>query len=239
MKTIAIIPARGGSKAIPKKNIMDFCGHPLLAWTVAAVRGCPAIDGVYVSTDCPEISAVAKRYGAGVIRRPDDISGDRATSESALIHACRELEKSGGRPDRVVFLQATSPVRESAELAGALEHFERERLDSLFAASVPEDLLVWWEEAGAMKSLNYDFRSRKRRQDAEGGGRLLIETGSFYITKTSLLLETGNRLGGRIGTWIVPVWKSWEIDSADGLALVESLMRIHRLDRNPPVPVSG
>ncbi|MBU1694416.1 MAG: acylneuraminate cytidylyltransferase family protein [Verrucomicrobia bacterium] len=239
MITIAIIPARGGSKAIPKKNIMDFCGHSLLAWTVAAARGCPAIDRVYVSTDCPEISAVARRYGAEVVRRPDDISGDRATSESALIHACREIEKAGRRPDRVVFLQATSPVRESSELTGALEHFEKAGLDSLFSASVPEDLLVWWEEGGQLKSLNYDFRSRKRRQESEGGGRLLIETGSFYVTKTDLLLETGNRLGGRIGTWIVPVWKSWEIDSADGLALVESLMKIHQLDKNPPVPVNG
>lgn len=237
MKTIAIVPARGGSKAIPKKNIMPFCGHPLIAWTIAAVRGCSAIDGVYVSTDCPEISAVALRYGAAVIRRPEDISGDRASSESALMHACRELEKGEGLPDRVVFLQATSPVRESEELTGALEHFEEEGLDSLFSASVPEDLLVWWEEGGQMKSLNYDFRSRKRRQDAEGGGRLLIETGSFYITKTSLLLETGNRLGGRIGTWTVPVWKSWEIDSADGLVLVESLMKIHGLEKHPPVPV--
>jgi len=234
MKTIAIVPARGGSKAIPKKNIMPFCGHPLIAWTIAAARGCPAIDRVYVSTDCPEITEVSRRYGAEVIRRPDDLSGDRATSESALIHVCRELEKQGIVPERIVFLQATSPVRESAELAGALEHFERAGLDSLFSASVPEDLLVWWEERGQLKSLNYDYRSRKRRQDAEDTGRLLIETGSFYITKTRLLLESGNRLGGRIGAWIVPVWKSWEIDSADGLSLVGAMMKIHGLDQRPP-----
>lgn len=234
MKTVAIIPARGGSKAIPKKNIMNFCGHPLVAWTISAARGCPLIEGTFVSTDDREIGAVAVRYGAEVIWRPAEISGDRASSESALIHACRELEKRTGLPERIVFLQATSPVRESEELTGALTYFEKEGLDSLFSASVPEDLLVWWQENGALRSLNYDYRQRKRRQDVEHGGRLLIETGSFYITRTAVLLETGNRLGGKIGIWEVPVWKSWEIDSWDGYHLCEAMMKIHGLDKKPP-----
>jgi N-acylneuraminate cytidylyltransferase len=235
MTTIAIIPARGGSKGIPGKNIMNFCGHPLLAWSIAAVRGAEGIDRVYVSTDSDDIAAVALRYGADVVRRPEEISGDRASSEAALTHVCREVEKEGVHPDRVVFLQATSPLRESHELTEALIKFDAEKLDSLFAASVPEDFLMWRETADGLQSLNYDYRSRKRRQDSEGEGRVLIETGSFYITKTDLLIATQNRVGGKIGIYEVPLWKSWEIDSMEGFRLCESTMRLHGLDQKQPM----
>lgn len=237
MKTVAIIPARGGSRSIPGKNILEFCGHPLLAWTIAAARGCRAIEGVYVSTDDPAIGDAAEQYGAEIVHRPPEISGDTATSESALIHACSELAGRDIRPERVVFLQPTSPLRESLELTAALKIFEEERLDSLFSASVPEDFLMWRETQAGLESLNYDFENRKRRQDAHGAGRVLIETGSFYITRTSLLLETNNRLGGRIGYYEVPDWKSWEIDSEEGFRLCEAMMRIHGLDQNPPVVI--
>ena len=236
MNTIAIIPARGGSKGIPGKNIMDFCGHPLLAWSIAAAREAEGIDAVYVSTDDAAIADVARAYGAEVIDRPADIAGDTATSESALIHACAVLAERGTPPDRVVFLQATSPLRESTELAEALKRFDEEHLDSLFAASAPEDFLMWRETPSGLESLNYDYRSRKRRQDAEGEGRVLIETGAFYITRTAILLETGNRMGGKIGYYEVPLWKSWEIDSRESMEICETLMRAHGLDRRPPEP---
>lgn len=239
MNTVAIIPARGGSKGIPRKNVIDFCGHPLIAWTIAAARGCRAIDGVFVSTDSDEIAAVARRYGADIVTRPTDISGDRATSESALLHASGEITRRNGRvPQRVVFLQATSPLRESSELDGALAKFEQENLDSLFSASQPEDMLFWKKTSGGLQSINYDYKSRKRRQDMAEEEVLLVETGSFYVSRLSLLETTQNRMGGRIGTWTVAFWKSFEVDSLEGLELCAVLMRQHGLDRRPPVPVS-
>jgi len=239
MQTVAIIPARGGSKGIPRKNIIGFCGHPLIAWTIAAARRCRAIDGVFVSTDSNEIADVARRYGAQVVTRPADISGDRATSESALLHACEEIARHSGRPPaRLVFLQATSPLRESQELDGALAKFEADQLDSLFSASQPEDMLFWKKTASGLHSLNYDYQSRKRRQDMAEEEVLLIETGSFYVSRASLLQQTGNRLGGRMGTWPVEFWKSFEVDSLAGLELCAVLMRQHALDRTPPVLVS-
>lgn len=238
MKIVAVIPARGGSKGIPGKNIIDFCGHPLIAWTIATATDCRAIDGVFVSTDSEEIAAIAKRYGAQVIERPADISDDHATSESALLHACGEISRCNGcLLESVVFLQATSPLRESAELEGALAKFDQEHLDSLFAASHPEDMLFWVKSQPGFRSLNYDYTSRKRRQDLGEEWNLLVETGSFYITRMSLLERTQNRLGGRIGIWPVPFWKSFEIDSLDGLELCATLMRHHHLDRRPPVLV--
>jgi CMP-N,N'-diacetyllegionaminic acid synthase len=234
MGTVAIVPARGGSKGIPRKNIIDFCGYPLLAWTVACARRCSRIDKVYVSTDDDEISQVGEKYGAETIRRPLEISNDTSSSESALLHACEWIARNGKSPDAIVFLQATSPLRETLELDGALEKFGQGGLDSVFCASEPEDMLVWIQEGEQLRSLNYDYSSRKRRQDVDHASRLLVETGSFYITRTELLLSTGNRLGGRIGTWLVPFWKSFEIDSVESMRVCASLMRAYGLDRLVP-----
>lgn len=231
MKVIAVIPARGGSKGIPGKNLADFCGKPLLYWTIAAARNAEGVDGVWVSTDSPDIATAATSFGASVIARPPEISGDTATSESALIHACTEIQRAGGSlPEHVLFLQATSPLRESAELTEALAHYEQQQLDSLFCATEGADHLWWLEEEGVLRSLNYDYKSRVRRQCHEKGTRLLLETGSFYITRTRLLLESGNRLGGNIGYFQVPFWKSFEIDEPEDLALCASLMRQYGLD---------
>ena len=92
-KVIAVIPARGGSKGVPRKNVRDVAGKPLIAWTVEAALCAKCVDTVAVSTDDAEIASVAERYGARVVRRPAEISGDEASSESALLHA---LQKLGG-----------------------------------------------------------------------------------------------------------------------------------------------
>jgi len=232
---VAIIPARGGSKAILRKNLVEFCGFPLLSWTIAAARRSPRIRCVCVSTDCHEIMEVSRSFGAEVIERPSHLAMDETPSEAALSHACDELRRrTGGLPDVVVMLQATSPLRESAELDSAFEHFERTGLDSLFSAARFEDFLLWQGEAECLRSMNYDWRSRKRRQDAPKHQTVRVETGSFYLTRTELLLRTGNRLGGRIGFFEVPLWKSFEIDSYEGLEFCRGLMVHHRLDQLTP-----
>ncbi|MCI0537715.1 MAG: acylneuraminate cytidylyltransferase family protein [Verrucomicrobiales bacterium] len=236
MNVLAVIPARGGSKGIPKKNLIDFCGHPLLAWSIAAARRCSRIDQVCVSTDCPAIERTALAYGAAVVQRPPELATDRCRSESALIHACEEAARRwNARPEVVVMLQATSPLREAGELQGALEIFEERALDSLFAAARPEDFLLWQDDGKRLWSLNYDHTNRKPRQETEAEATTLwVETGSFYVTRTNLLLQTQNRLGGRIGVWEVPLWKSFEIDSYTGLELCASLMRHYGVDRLTP-----
>lgn len=237
METLAIIPARGGSKAIPRKNVLPFCGHPLLAWSIAAARRCRGIAGVTVSTDDAEIAAVARRYGAGVVQRPAELATDTSPSEAALMHAVGAWAAEGRTPSTVVFLQATSPLRETTELDAALDQFAREGCDSLFSAAVPADLLLWEQRGDGLRSLNYDYQRRTRRQDHDGSARLLIETGSFYIFRTALLMGTGNRLGGRIGACEVPLWKSFEIDTEADWSFCESLMRRHGLDRPAPEPL--
>lgn len=133
--------------------------------------------------------------------------------------------------------QATSPLREPAELEGALAKFEREKLDSLFSGAGLEHKFIWQEAGGRLQSWNYDFHHRKRRQDLSGHARQYIETGSFYVTRPQLLRETRNRLGGRIGVWPVPFWKNFEIDSVEDLRLCEQLMKAHHLDQPSPQPI--
>jgi len=233
MQTVAIIPARGDSKGIPRKNLIPFCGHPLLAWSITCARRCEQIARVYVSTDSTEISAVAQKYGAVAIKRPPELSIDTATSESALLHVLGEIEnKHDTAVDAVAFLQATSPLRETSELDGALTKFHTESLDSLFSAAELEDMLIWRDQTGTLESWNYDYRNRKRRQEAMG--RQFVETGSFYITKSALLRKERNRLGGRIGLWELPFWKSFEIDSVEDLALCELLMKAYKLNLPGP-----
>ncbi|PYS08659.1 MAG: acylneuraminate cytidylyltransferase [Acidobacteria bacterium] len=234
MRTVAIIPARGGSKGIPRKNIIDFCGYPLVSWTIACARRCPRIDAVYVSTDDAEIAEVSRHYGAEIIERPANIAGDTSSSESAVIHACEVIRQKNLLPDAVIMMQATSPLRETSELDDAITRFAEGSLDSLFSAAQPEDMLLWIQDGADLHSLNFDYKARKRRQDATHGIKTWIETGSYYITKTELLLASGNRLGGRIGMWAVPFWKSFEIDSVDSLQVCAALMRAYKLDTVVP-----
>ena len=114
MTAVAIIPARGGSRGIPRKNLRPIAGKPLLAYTIEHAIATPSIDRVVVSTDDVEIGTVAARYGAEVVWRPGEISGDRAPSEAALLHTLDELAaRDGYQPDLVVMLQATAVHKRS------------------------------------------------------------------------------------------------------------------------------
>uniref|UniRef100_UPI00249BA955 acylneuraminate cytidylyltransferase family protein n=1 Tax=Pseudomonas sp. PS02285 TaxID=2991441 RepID=UPI00249BA955 len=118
--TVAIIPARGGSKGVPRKNVLPVAGIPLVARAVRAALAA-GIQHVYVSTDDSEIAAVARAAGGDVVERPAEIAGDTASSESAVIHAIDSIEGAGVPVKTVVFLQATSPFIPSEGIAEAVQ----------------------------------------------------------------------------------------------------------------------
>lgn len=224
MKTVAIIPARGGSKSIPRKNLINFCGKPLLAWSVIQACGTPGIDEVYVTSDSEEILSVAAQYGALPIRRPFEIAGDTATTESAILHA---LDVLPGPVDTVVLLQATSPLRKPDDLGSALKQFEKEGVDSLFSGALLEDFLIWEQgQDNSLSSFNYDFASRGRRQDRKPQ---FVENGSLYIFKPSIIREKLNRLGGSIGIYLMDFWQSFEIDNPEDIELLCVLFEVKLL----------
>jgi N-acylneuraminate cytidylyltransferase len=162
---LAIIPARGGSKGIPRKNLRPVAGKPLLAHSIEQARRTALVTRVVVSTDDADIAAVARQYGAEVIDRPAAISGDTASSESALAHVLQHLgDTEGYGPELVVFLQATSPLRRAGDVAGAIEALRREGADSLFSAYLLHGF-TWQLDRGKLTSFSYDYHSRPRRQD--------------------------------------------------------------------------
>lgn len=231
MKCVAIIPARGGSKGVPRKNIRLLAGHPLLSYSVAHARTTPEITRIIVSTDDPMIARVAHECGAESIVRPPEISGDTATSESALVHALDHLKNTEGyEPDLVVFLQATSPLRRPDDVSMAIRTLIADEADSLFSAC-PMHGFVWRRERGSSewRSETYDFRNRQRRQDAPED---VVENGSIYVFRPWVLRDFGNRLGGKISVHFMDAAESVQVDSPADLELVEHLLSRRRAPAN-------
>lgn len=223
----AVILARGGSKGIPRKNIMDFAGKPLLAWSILQALDSNVVDTVYVSSDSDEILEAAIQYGAVAVKRPDELATDTSTSEVALLHVLDKIHSERGiDPERVAFLQATSPLREPADIAGAVRAFDEQQADSLFSDAVLDDFCAWFEEDGELKGKTFDPWNRGRRQDRKP---FYLENGSIYVFKPSLLRNTGNRLGGKIGRYSMHFWKSYEIDTMENVELCEFYFRKHLL----------
>jgi len=228
----AIIPARGGSKGVPRKNLRRVGGVPLVARAVRAAAAAASVDLVVVSTDDDEIAAVAEDAGAQVIRRPDGLSGDTATSESALLHAMDELEKSGTLLDVVVFVQATSPFVPSASIDDAVAGVRSGRWDCAFSAH--ESFAFVWRRApaGDAAAVGHDAAHRPRRQDREPH---YVETGAFYVLGAAGFRAARHRFFGRIGIVEVPARTAIEIDDSDQLATAAALAPL--LDTPEAIPV--
>jgi CMP-N,N'-diacetyllegionaminic acid synthase len=222
MRAASVIPARGGSKGIPRKNIMDFCGKPLLAWSIEQAKASILATDVYVSTEDHEIAEVARKYGAYVIDRPQDLATDDSTSEDALIHALDHI----GTIDALVFLQATSPLRLHGDIDNAISKFTFDMADSLFSMSILSDYCIWREGGDGPESINFDWKNRVRRQERESS---YLENGSIFVVKPEILLTTGNRLGGKISMFEMQPWQSFEIDEPADVEIVEHYFRKHVL----------
>ncbi len=181
MKTIAIIPARGGSKRLPHKNTMLLGNLPLLAHSILyAQQNCHLIHATYVSTDDPEIKKIALQYGAEVIDRPVALSGDFEPTVSAVQHALQTIDY---QPDNIVLLQPTNPFRDPNLLRQAMTLFQNNNCDNLFTVSQNFKKLGTIENNN-FKPKNYQFGQRS--QDLEP---LFFENGLLYITKHSLALQ--------------------------------------------------
>lgn len=227
-RVVAIIPARGGSKGIPRKNLHPVCGHPLIAWSIAHARSARRVDQVFVSSDSGEILEVAGRYGAVPIRRPAELAGDEATSESAWGHALEWIAAHDEPADIVVGMQATSPIRERGDLDAAVGMVETGGFDSVLSCCEVADFFLWkYADDGRPRGINHDFEHRQRRQKLS---KTYLENGSFYVFTPDLLNSRGNRLGGNIGMHVMPLHTLFQIDELEDLRLCEVIMRGYGLD---------
>ena len=220
MNIVAIIPARGGSKGIPHKNIKLLGGKPLISHSIEQAIQAAYVSDVYVSTDDPIIADSASEAGSQVIVRPENLSGDTASSESALLHALNEIEKNQ-HVDYVVFLQCTSPFRSSADIDAAIDIIKSEDSDSLLSV-VTNHRFLWRKTANGAESINYDFNHRPRRQDMD---IQYMENGSIYIFKPWVLKKLGNRLGGKVSMYVMDEYSATEIDSEYDLTLARAMFQ--------------
>jgi CMP-N,N'-diacetyllegionaminic acid synthase len=223
MSFLSIIPARGGSKSIPRKNLRVVAGKPLIVWSIEQALAAKLVDRVVVSTDDTEIADIAMRAGAEVpFLRPAELATDTAPTEPVLLHALDWLEKNDAyHPKAVLLLQPTCPVRKVGTLDRALRLFDDQEADSLVGAREIHPFL--WRGVQSPKA-SYDFMNRPRRQEVVESDRLFEETGSIYITKTELLRCTGNRLGGKIALFCMDGDESWDVDVEADLRVVDALL---------------
>lgn len=226
-KLPVIIPARAGSKGIKNKNIIDFCGKPLISWSITQALSSEKVSNVYVSTNGEDIAKTSEEYGAKIIWRPAELATDTSSSEDAIFHAIREIEKVEDF-ESVVFLQATSPIRRVNDIDDAVATFKEGNYDSLFSMAVLEDYCMWKGEGGNLHSFSYDYKNRGRRQEREP---LYLENGSIYVFKKELFFKEKNRLGRKIGMYEMPFECSYEIDSLKDIRLCEYFMRAYIFDK--------
>lgn len=218
MDVVGIVPARGGSKGIRKKNIVEFEGTPLITHTLEQASA-SNLDDVFVSTDDDEIAAVSREAGATVIDRPPELAGDEATTESALLHALEWLRDGGRDVDVVVSLQCTSPLRRPGDINGTVSLVTDDSYDS--ALTCCRDHKFYWENEGdSARPVNYDPQERSRRQDIADRYQ---ENGSVYATTVDVLDEQNCRLGGRIGINEMPKALSFEIDTLEDHRIVSAI----------------
>jgi CMP-N,N'-diacetyllegionaminic acid synthase len=211
MEIKSIILARGGSKSIPKKNIIELGGNPLLWYSANASFG-STVDETWVSTDCPEIKKVALDIGCKVIDRPMEISGDDSKSDEALVHFAENVDF-----DVLVFIQPTSPLLKSSDIDRGLQKIQN--FDSVFSVT-KEHWIPRWDETG--NPINWDVNNRPMRQDVE---ETFVENGAFYITTKKQLLNSKLRYGGKIGMVEIPLYRSFQIDTYDDLELFSRLIK--------------
>lgn len=220
-EAVAIIPARGGSKGIPRKNVKLLAGKPLIAHTILAARAARTIARVVVSTDDDEIASVAREYGAEVVRRPPALSGDTARSEDALLHALDELAKDGYSPEFVVFLQCTSPLTRAGDIDGTVEALLREGADSALAVTPFYHFLWTRAEDGNAVGVNHDKRVRLRRQEREGQ---YLEAGAVYVMRTDGFRQARHRFFGKTALYVMPEERVLELDTPRDFAVAELLL---------------
>lgn len=230
-RTIAFIPVRGGSKSIPLKNIKSMCGKPLVYWTVAAACGCDKIDKVYVATDSDKIRATLLEIQKAetntvfdkleVIGRSAESASDTASTESAMLEFAENYDF-----DHIVLIQATSPLLTADDLNRGFALYEEADTDSVLSV-VRQKRFNWSVDAdGTAQALNYDYFHRPRRQEFEG---YCVENGAFYITSKARLLETGNRISGRVKAVEMDEDTFFEIDEPSDWKMIEMLLerRLH------------
>lgn len=221
-----MIPARGGSKGVPGKNLAPVAGVSLLGRAIQACRAAGNVDLVLVSTDDPAIAAEGERHGATVIRRPADLAGDTASSESAVLHALDQLDAD---PEVTLLVQCTSPFLRASDVAAAVERVITGAADAAFTAA-PFHGFVWRTNDGIARGINHEEAGRLRRQERDPE---FLEDGAVYAMRTRGLRDGGHRFFGRISLVPTDPDRVLEIDEPGDLDRARALSPLLDVPRVP------
>ena len=228
-RVIGLILARGGSKGLPKKNIKLINGMPLISWTILEALSSKFIDDLVVSTDCNEIARIAIDYVANVpFTRPAELATDTTSSFEAIVHALNWLASNGKTHDVIVLLEPTSPMRDSSDIDTSLSLLDSDDASSVVSVCKAESLhpsfMYFMGAGGELIPFSGVQPNGLRRQDLESTYFL---DGSIYCSYVDVFLENGGFYHENTRGYIVPKWKSLEIDDEDDFIMVEALMK-HR-----------
>ena len=232
----AFIPVRGGSKSIPLKNIKPIMGRPLVYWTVKAACESHNIDTVYIATDSEQIKLVVEKIRKEepeecfskirVIGRSEESASDTASTEFAMLEFANQYMF-----DNIILIQATSPMLTSEDIDRGFDVFKD--ADSVLSVVRQKRFLWNRDENGIARPTNYDVFHRPRRQEFDG---YLVENGAFYITSRKLLLDSGNRVSGRIKAVEMDEDTFFEIDEISDWVIIEALMKKRGYATDDPIP---
>lgn len=218
---IAFIPARGGSKSIPLKNIKEINGKPLIYWTSKAAEDAKCIDKIIIATENEKIKETVLNFGfkkLEVYDRDPENARDESSTESVMTEY---IKKSDLNPEDNFFLiQATSPLLKSEYIDEMYEEYIKSGSDSIFSG-VREKQFHWIETPQGVNPINYDYRNRPRRQEFQG---IIAENGACYINKVKNILRDNCRLSGKITVYEMPPQTGFEIDEESDWIIVEQLM---------------
>jgi CMP-N-acetylneuraminic acid synthetase len=217
---LGIIPARGGSKSIPLKNIKELCGKPLLAYAIESAKKSMSLDRLVVSTDHDRIASVAKEYGAEVILRPDELATDEASTEGALIHVLDDLKKREDyEPDIVLTLEPTSPFRSPQLIDRCIEIFKTTDADSIIGVVEVRSCI------GRIVQGKFEFLfpgQPRRRQEREA---LYQESSTIYGTRIEIIRRKNSVLGDRLYPLIVSENEALDINTPYDFEIAELTMK--------------
>lgn len=227
-KRIAVISARGGSKGVPRKNIIDVAGKPLIAYSIEA--GLEAVekgilDRVIVSTDDEEIAEISRKYGAEVpFMRPAELASDSAKSIDLLLHAAQYYRQQGIVYDDMLLLQPTTPMRTGEDIVKAFEIYDEQQADTLISCYQEEyicDLVTYYKDGDVAVPVNEQHNAGVRRQELPD---LYVRNGAIYISNIEYMIRERKIFGGKLAMYVMPKERSVNIDTYYDLELARFLL---------------
>jgi CMP-N-acetylneuraminic acid synthetase len=226
-RVLSIIPARGGSKGLPRKNIIDLVGRPLIAWTIEASKNSKYITKTIVSSDDKEILDISVEYGAEIIKRPDNLASDTATSEAVVKHTIDYLESMGEVFDIVVLLQPTSPLRNCRDIDSAFKAMFNSSATAVISTyEFDNKILKTFKEGsnGFLEGVSNNKYPFMRRQDLPS---VYMPNGAIYIVNIDAFRISGGFMTDRTSCYVMPITRSLDVDTESDLKSIERIIKKH------------